>query len=117
MLFLLFLPVVGCVALLWRYLQIYALSNVLIRQVRVAAPRWRTVVALAVLAVMLLVAMHAVAQAVEHGAPAWLNLVVLTLAWDGIKVALLAIATAVRAIAGGARRLIRHGSPQARPAS
>lgn len=80
MLFLLFLPVVGRFALFWRYVQIYAPSNVLIRHVRWAPPRWRTVLALFALTTVLLVAMHVVAQAVGRGAPGWLNLVVLVLA-------------------------------------
>jgi len=36
MLFLFALPVISCVALFWRYLQIFAPSNVLIRMVRSA---------------------------------------------------------------------------------
>lgn len=96
MLFLLLLPVVGGVAVFWRYIQIYAPSNVLIRHVRYAAPCWRTVLALAALAVALLVAMHLVSEAIARGAPGWLNLVVLVLAWDSIKLGVLAGLMAAR---------------------
>lgn len=90
MLFLIAVPVVSGVVLFWRYLQIYAPSNLLVRRVRSTAPRWRTVPALLALAAGLLVAMHIVSEVVERGAPGWLNLVVLVLAWDSIKIALLA---------------------------
>lgn len=98
MLFLIALPVISCVALFWRYLQIYAPSNVLIRRVRSAQPRWRTTGALLVLALMLLIAMNVVDHAVRRGAPGWLNLVVLILAWDAIRIALLAVTCAGRGV-------------------
>jgi hypothetical protein len=114
MLFLIALPVVGCVALFWRYLQIYAPSNVLIRRVRSAQPRWRTTGGLLVLALMLLVAMNVVDHAVQRGAPGWLNLVVLVLAWDAIKLVGLSILTAIRAATRGLApaRLRLKMSPQ-----
>lgn len=110
MLFLLFLTIVSCVALLWRLLQVCAPSNMLIRHVRSARPRWRSVPALLALAAALLGAMHIVSQAIGRGAPSWLNLVVLVLAWDGIKIGLLAIATALGAISEFVLRL-RRGYP------
>jgi hypothetical protein len=90
MLFLLALPVISCVALFWRYLQIYAPSNILVRRVRSAPPHWRTVLVLLALWAALAVAMHVVTQTIERGAPGWLNLVVLVFAWDAIKVGWLA---------------------------
>lgn len=107
MLFLLVLPVISCVALLWRYLQIYAPSNVLARKVRLAPPRWRTAMALAALTTALLVAMRATAQAVECGAPAWLNLIVLVLAWDAIKIGLVGIVAMLRSIGASTITLVR----------
>jgi len=109
MLFLIALPVISCVALFWRYLQIYAPSNVLIRRVRSAHPRWRTTGGLLVLAPMLLVAMNVVDHAVQRGAPDWLNLVVLVLAWDAIKIGWLAILEIGRLLANG----IRPSAPSA----
>jgi hypothetical protein len=106
MLFLLALPVISCVALLWRYLQIYAPSNVLVRPVRSAPPRCRTVVFLLALAGVLLVATHVVSEAVERGAPSWLNLVVLVLAWDAIKIGWLAVATGIRWLLLRAKTLV-----------
>lgn len=96
MLFLLVLPVISCVALLWRYLQIYGPSNTLMRHVRSAAPRWRTVLFLLALAVVLLVAMHVVSEAIGRGSPGWLNLLVFVLAWDAIKIGILAGMTCAR---------------------
>jgi len=96
MVLLLALPVFAAVALAHRYLQLYAPSNLLIRQVRAAPPRWRAAPALVALAAVLLIAMHAVAQAIARGAPGWLNMVVLVLAWDAIKVAFVAVELAVR---------------------
>lgn len=111
MLLLLFLPIVSCVALAWRYVQTYAPSNLLIRHVRCSPPHWSTVLYLLAVSAALLVAMHALAVAVARGAPARLNLVVFVLAWDAMKLAFLAIATALRVVTGGARRLVRHRSP------
>jgi hypothetical protein len=105
MLFLLFLPVVGCVALIWRYIQAYAPSNMLIRLVRSAPPRWRTVLALVALATVVLIVMHAIDQAVVRGAPGWLNMVVLVLAWDSIKIGWLALDVGRRAVAESFSRL------------
>jgi hypothetical protein len=95
-LFLLFLPVVGCVALFWRYLQIYAPSNMLIRHVRSAPPRWRTVPVILAIAAALFVAMHVLGKLTERGAPGWLNLIVLVLAWDALKVGWLAVCVTLR---------------------
>jgi hypothetical protein len=108
MLFLLAIVVVSCVAAFWRNLQLYAPSNRLIRHVRSAPPEWRTLLALAVLTVALLVAMNAIAQAVEHGAPGWLNLVVLVLAWDAIKAGWLAVGVALRGVTLAGRRMARR---------
>jgi hypothetical protein len=105
MLFLLALPVVGCVALLWRYLQIYAPSNILVRRVRSVPPHWRTVLVLVALGAAMLVAMHVVSQAIGRGAPGWLNVVVLVLAWDAIKFAILTVMTLGRAAVGSPRKM------------
>lgn len=114
MVLLLALPVFAAVALAYRYLQLYAPSNLLTRQVRAAPPHWRTVLALVALTTVLLIAMHTVAQAIARGAPGWLNMVVLVLAWDAIKFGLLAILTTARATA----RIVRKGvraTPPAQP--
>ena len=108
MVLLLALPVFAAVTLAHRYLQLYAPSNMLIRYVRSAPPRWGTALVLAALATVLVVAMHAVAQAVEHGALRWLNLVVLVLAWDAIKVAWLAVWVALRGVTLAGRQLARR---------
>jgi hypothetical protein len=91
MLLMLALPIIIAVAAMHRYLQTYAPTNVLARRVRAQAPRWRTAAVLIVLATALLLAMHALGEAVANGAPGWLNLLVLVLAWDAIKIGLLAI--------------------------
>ena len=112
MLFLIALPAISSVALVWRFLQIYAPSNVLIRTVRSAPPRWHTVLYLFALAIALLVTMHVVSQAIERGASDWLNAAVLVLAWDAIKVATLAIVTIGRCVlqAVGCKRSVRRTS-------
>lgn len=99
------LLVVVAVAAVHRYLQAYAPSNVLVRRMRTQRPRWRTVFALAGIAGVLLIAMHAVATAVAGGASGWLNLVVLILAWDTIKLVVAAFAAFLRATWAGARRV------------
>jgi hypothetical protein len=106
MVLLLALPVFAAVALVHRYLQLYAPSNLLVRRVRIATPRLGVWVALLAVAAALLVAMHLVAEAVAAGAPGWLNLVVLVLAWDAIKAAWLALEVAVRFLCLGIRELI-----------
>lgn len=106
MLLLLALPVVCGVVLFWRYLQIYAPSNLLVRQIRVAAPRLRTAVGLLALAAAILIAMRMVAKAVAAGSPGWLNLVVLVLAWDAIKISCLAFGVVLRFARLTARKLI-----------
>lgn len=97
-LFLLLLPIVGCIAQFWRYLQIYAPSNMLIRHVRSAPPRWRTVLSLLALAITLLGTMHVLSQAIVRGAPGWLNILVVVMAWDAIKVGCLAVLVLLRAL-------------------
>lgn len=91
MLFMLTLPIIIAVAAMHRYLQTYAPTNVLARRTRAQGPRWRTAAVLIVLATALLLAMHALGEAVANGAPGWLNLLVLVLAWDATKIGLLAI--------------------------
>jgi hydrogenase/urease accessory protein HupE len=98
MLFMLALPIIIAVAAMHRYLQTYAPTNVLARRVRAQAPRWRTAAVLIVLATALLLAMHALGEAVANGAPGWLNLLVLVLAWDAIKCGVVALATALRTL-------------------
>jgi hypothetical protein len=113
MLILLVVPVFFAVAAMHRYLQFYAPSNTLVRRVRAQRPRWRTSAAMAGVAGVLVLAMHAVAAAVSGGAAGWLNLVVLVLAWDAIKIGCLAIAIALGCIARALRRSASR--PQASP--
>jgi hypothetical protein len=111
---LLALPVFATVAFVHRCLQLYAPSNLLVRYVRIAAPRFRTAVGLFALAAALLVAMHVAAEAVAAGAPGWLNLVVLVLAWDAIKIGVLSLLVCGRLLPrlpGVARRLRLHPGP------
>lgn len=96
MLIFLALPVIAAVAATHRYLQAYAPTNVLTRQVQARRPRWRTAAALSLLAAFAVVAVHALGAAVANGAPGWLNLVVLLLAWDAIKLLFLALLVALR---------------------
>ncbi|KQP66908.1 hypothetical protein [Nocardioides sp. Leaf285] len=103
MLLMLALPVLIAVAGMHRYMQLYAPSNVLARRVRMARPTFRMTGVLLALAVVLVTAMHALAEQVAAGAPGWLNLVVLVLAWDGVKVALLAARSGSGALALSAR--------------
>lgn len=105
MVLLLALPVLAAVALVHRYLQLYAPSNLLARRVRTATPRLRISVGLLAVAATLLLGMHMVAEAVAAGAPDWLNFVVLVLAWDAIKVSWLAVGVVMRFVALGIRRL------------
>lgn len=114
MLFLLVIPVLGAVALVYRYFQIYAPSNVLTRRVRASTPSLRRATGLLLLALVLLSAMHALAEAVASGAPAWLNLVVLLLAWDAIKVGCLTIGVWLRVLAMACRRVAGRGARSAR---
>jgi len=100
MLVMLALPVFASVAFVHRCLQTYAPSNLLVRHVRIAAPRFRTAVGLLALAAALLIAMHLVVEAVAAGAPGWLNLVVLFLGWDAIKIDALASAVVIRRLRG-----------------
>jgi hypothetical protein len=108
MLILLALPVV-VVAAVHRYLQAYAPTNVLARQVRAQRPQWRTAAALSLLASIGFVAVAALGEAVAKGAPGWLNLVVLLLAWDAIKIGLLAVVVSVRTIFVALSRSIATG--------
>jgi hypothetical protein len=98
MLVLLALPIIVAVAAMHRYLHYYAPTNLLARRVRAHEPRWRTAAGLIVLAGLLLVAMHVLAEAVAHGAPEWLNLIVLVLAWDAIKLSALVCAVLARRV-------------------
>lgn len=113
MLLLLTLPVFVAVATVHRYLQPNAPSNLLAIRVRSTLPTFRMAGVLLALAVVLMTAMHALAERVAAGAPGWLNLVVLVLAWDGIKVALLAARSGLGALALAARRAVK---PAAAPA-
>lgn len=96
MLILLALPVIVAVSTMHYFLQVHWPTNLLARRVRAQAPRGRTAAVLIVLATALLVAMHALGEAVANGAPGWLNLLVLVLAWDAIKLALVSGQVAVR---------------------
>ena len=98
MLILLALPAIVAVAAIHRYVNLFAPMNLLVRRARAQQPRWGTAAILAMIAVSLLAAMRAVADAVSNGAPGWLNLVVLIFAWDAIKVGLSALELVVRCL-------------------
>ena len=89
MLVLLAIPVIAAVAITHRFIQAVAPSNLLVRSVRSAAPRWAIAAALLGIAIALLVTMHGVAIALSAGA-----LIVLS-------PLLAAIAVAVRLTDGG----------------
>jgi hypothetical protein len=103
-------PVFATVAFVHRCLHLYAPSNLLVRHVRVAAPRFRTAVGLFALAAALLIVMHVAAEAVAAGAPGWLNLLVLVLAWDAIKFSWLGVGVLRRLVAHAIRQLTRMPS-------
>ena len=117
MLVLLAIPVIVAVAFVHRFIQVVAPSNLLVRSVRSARPRWRMAAALLGLATVLLMTMHVVANAVSAGAPGWLNLVVLVLAWDALKVGWLAVGVLLRGIAGVARQSVGRASQVPQPTS
>ncbi|WP_310964094.1 hypothetical protein [Nocardioides terrisoli] len=113
MVLLLALPVFAAVALAHRSLQIYAPTNLLARRVRAMTPRVRTLTVLVVLASVLLVGMHVLAEAIAVGAPGWLNLVVLVLGWDAIKVSWLALGVVLRLLTLAVRRVTgRRAQPR-----
>lgn len=91
MLLFLFIPVLYASALVHHCFQAYAPSNVLIRCVRTARPRWRTVGALLALSLGLVAMAHGLAALVAAGAWGGLNLVVLVLLWDAIKIGCLSV--------------------------
>ena len=103
MLLLLALLVFAVVALVHRYLQMYAPSNVLVRRVRWSAPTWRMAAGLLVAALVLVGVLHVLARAIEEGAPGWLNLVVLVLAWDAIKIGALGCLVLARRVVSSFR--------------
>lgn len=108
MIMLLALPVIAAVALVHRYLVLYAPSNVLIRRVRATAPALSSAAAMLGVASSLIVALKVVSDAVGAGAPGWLNLVVLVLAWDAIKIGWLAIVVLFRWVGRAASRTVGH---------
>ena len=112
MLILLALPVIAAVAAFHRYMQCYAPSNLLTRRVRAATPTFRLTAVLLVLAAVLLVLMHVLAEAIGAGAPGLLNLVVLVLAWNAIKLTLVALVVAGRSSAALLQRAGRRIAPQ-----
>lgn len=114
MLLVLTLPVFVAVATMHRYLQLTAPSNLLAIRVRSTAPTFRMAGLLLALAVVLMTAMHALAEQVAAGAPGWLNLVVLVLAWDGIKLALLAGRSGLGALAHATRFAVKPAAATAR---
>jgi hypothetical protein len=85
MLLLIALPVLVLVATGHRWLHSYAPTNLVISRARLAPPRWRTVLLLGAIGIILLLAVRVIEVWVAAGAPSWLNLVVLVLAWDTIK--------------------------------
>lgn len=104
MLILLALPVITLVAAIYSLVQGLAPSNLLVKRVRSARPSAPIAGALFGLTMVLLLATHAVADAVSAGAPRWLNVLALLLAWDSIKVAWLAVGVALRIAIGMTRR-------------
>lgn len=104
MLILLFIPIFFVVACVYRYLQLYAPSNVLIARVRNSPPRWRTAALPLALAYTLVWAAHYLSTAIHRGAPGWLHLFVLVLLWDAIKLGLLAVHATGRRMVAAARR-------------
>ena len=107
------MPVIVAVAFVHRLMTAFAPSNVLIRNVRSARPRWGLATALVGLAVMLLLTVRFVADAVLAGAPGWLNMIVLVLAWDAVKVGWLAVGVILRGIGSVAGQAV-SGSWRAR---
>ncbi|MBM7517563.1 hypothetical protein [Nocardioides nitrophenolicus] len=77
------LPAIFAVAAIHRFLQLYAPTNLLVRQVRAQEPRCSVAAVLSGLATTLLVMMHLLGEAVANGGPGWLNLAVLMLALGG----------------------------------
>jgi hypothetical protein len=97
MLLLLAVPIFLAVASLHRCLAQNAPSNILMRRVRSAPPRWRTAAELAALAAGVMLLLRVVEIEIGAGGPGWLNLVALVLAWDAVKLTILAVATGLRA--------------------
>lgn len=106
MIMLLALPVVAAVALVHRYLVLYAPSNLLVARARSARPTLRLSAGLGSLALVLITVSHRIALGIEAGAPGWLNLAVLVLLWDGVKILLVAVCVLLRALAANVRRVI-----------
>ena len=111
------IPIIVAVALVHRLIQAVAPSNLLVRSVRSARPRWRLAAALLGIAVVLFVTMHVVAKAVSAGAPGWLNLVVLVLAWDALKVGGSPSVSSSGASRGVARQSVGRASQVPQPTS
>lgn len=105
MLILLAIPAIVAVGFVHQLIQVVAPSNLLVRSVRSARPRWRMAAALFGLGTVLLMTMLFVANAVSAGAPGWLNLLVLVLAWDAIKFGWLAVSVILRCA------VVLHASP------
>ena len=108
MLLFLALPVIVAVTALHRYLQAYAPTNVLARQVLARPPRFRTAAALSLLTAIAVGAVHALGEAIANGASGWLNLVVLLLAWDAIKLLFLALLVVLRGVGSLIRTELLH---------
>ena len=96
MLLLIFIPAFALASFLHAVLQAWAPSNILIRRVKDAPPRWSTAGCLLLLAYALASVVHVGDIALSAGAPAWLAFPVGILAWDAIKIATLGVASAVR---------------------
>lgn len=111
MLFLIALPALVLVAAGHRWLHAYAPTNLVISRARLAPPRWRLVLLLGAIAIILLLAMRVVEVWIAAGAPGWLNLVVLVLAWDAIKFGLTSCLVAF----GCARELAVAAASSRRP--
>lgn len=113
MLVLLAIPVIVTVVFVHRFIQVVAPSNLLVRIVRSARPRWRLATALLGLAAALLLTMHVVENAVSAGGPGWLNLLVLVLAWNAMKFAWTAVLIVMRMLGRALRRRDRRFAPEA----
>lgn len=107
MIVLLALPVIAVVALVHRYLQICAPSNLLIAHAKAARPTLWGAASLGALALLLISLARLSALSIENGAPGWLNLLVLVLLWDALKFLLVSVSVVPRALVAAVGRVRR----------
>lgn len=96
MLLLIFILAIAIAGSVHAILQAWAPSNILIRRVKSAPPRWSTVGGLVGLAYALILMIRGLELAIAAGAPTMLYVLVGICAWDCMKVALLALREALR---------------------